>query len=66
MAGGFERGAQLADVVGDDGVRVDFQVQAAGLVPGAVAGLLPPDPEAREVRPQAGELVMRRGSLAGW
>jgi hypothetical protein len=55
--GGFQRGTQLADVVSHDGVRVEFQVQAAGHVYGAVASFLPPDPEAREVCSQNGEFI---------
>jgi hypothetical protein len=51
VPGGLQGCAQLANFVGDDGEGVQFQVQAAGYIQGAVAGFFPPDPEAREVRP---------------
>jgi hypothetical protein len=64
VPGRFESAPQFADVVGYDSVRVQFQVQAAGDVPDPVAGVLAPDPEARELCPQAGELVLRQGRVA--
>jgi hypothetical protein len=47
-------------------MRVQPRVQAARDVPGPVAGPLPPDPEARELRLQKGKLGRRQGHVIVW